>query len=86
MKQYLNFKNFYTEVLLAFVDAKCQFIWKTLGAPGNSHDSMHFQSIHLFNEIKEGNALPKKFQLIGKTKNSFHDSWRWCISNKTLDV
>ena len=68
MKQYHSFKNFCSEVLLAFIDAKCQFIWKKLGPPGNTHGSMYFQSTHLFNEIKEGNVLPKKFQLIGKTK------------------
>ena len=39
MKQYYNFKNFYSAVLLALVDAKYRFIWASLGAPGNTHDS-----------------------------------------------
>ena len=39
MKQYYNFKNFYSVVLLALVDAKYRFIWTSLGAPGNTHDS-----------------------------------------------
>ena len=32
MKQYYNFKNFYSLVLLALVDAKYRFIWASLGA------------------------------------------------------
>ena len=47
IKQYHNFKNFYSAVLLALVDAKYRFIWAALVAPGNTHDSTYFQSIHL---------------------------------------
>ena len=68
MKQYHNFKNLFPKVLLALADSKYQFIWTTLGAPGNRHDSMYFQSANAFHEINEGNALPEKFQFIGKTK------------------
>ena len=68
MKQYHNFKNFYSVVLLALVDAKYRFIWAALGAPGNTHDSTYFQSTHLFHEVNEGNVLPGKFQFIGNTK------------------
>ena len=39
MKQYCNFKNFCSVVLLALVDAKYRFIWASLGAPLNTHDS-----------------------------------------------
>ena len=68
MKQYHNFKNFYSVVLLALVGAKYRFIWSALGATGNTHDSTYFQSTHLFHEINEGNVLPEKFQFIGNTK------------------
>ena len=61
MKQYHNFKNFYSVVLLALVGAKYRFIWSALGATGNTHDSKYFQSTHLFHEINEGNVLPEKF-------------------------
>ena len=61
MKQYHNFKNFYSVVLLALVDAKYRFIWAVLGAPGNTYDSTYFQSTHLFHEINEGNVLTEKF-------------------------
>ena len=39
MKQYHNFKNFYSIILLALVDPKYRFIWASVGAPGNTHDS-----------------------------------------------
>ena len=67
MKQYHNFKNFYSVVLLALVDdAKYRFIWVALGAPGNTHDSTYLQSTSLYNEITRGKVLPDKFQQIGE--------------------
>ena len=68
MKQYHNFKNFYSVVLRALVDAKYLFIWTALGAPGNTHVSTYFLSTHLFHEINEGKVLPEKLQFIGNTK------------------
>ena len=46
-KQYHNFQNFYSITLLALVDPKCRFIWASVGAPGNTHDSTLFQSTGL---------------------------------------
>ena len=63
MKQYHNFKNFYSVVLLALVEAKYLFIWTALGAPGNTHYSRY-----LFHKIKKGNVLPENFQFTGNTK------------------
>ena len=60
MKQYYNFKNLYSVVLLALVDAKYRFIWASLGAPGNTHDSTYFQGTSLWDEINAGNVLPDK--------------------------
>ena len=68
MKQYHNFKNYYSVVLLALVDAKYQFMWAALSASGNTHDSTYFQSTHVFHEINEANVLPEKFQFSGNTK------------------
>ena len=39
-KEYRNFKNFYSVVLMGMVDAKYKFIWASCGYPGNSHDSL----------------------------------------------
>ena len=59
MKQYHNFKNFYSIILLALVDPKYRFIWSSVGAPGNTHDSTLFQSTSLWEKITAGSILPK---------------------------
>ena len=47
-------------MLLALVDAKYRFIWASLGAPGNTHDSTYFQSTSLWDETNAGKVLPDK--------------------------
>ena len=39
MKQYVNFKVFYSIVLMALVDPEYQFIWTSVEAQGKTHDS-----------------------------------------------
>lgn len=58
-KEYHNFKNFYSIVLMSLVDAKYRFMWGSCGFPGNSHDSIILQSTSLWSKIQEGNLLPK---------------------------
>ena len=53
MKEYQNFKIFYSVVLMAVVDAKYRFVWGSCGFPGNSHDSVILQSTSLWAGIKE---------------------------------
>ena len=57
-KEYHNFKNFYSVVLMAMVDAKYRFVWGSCGFPGNSHDSIILQSTCLWKRIKDGSFLP----------------------------
>ena len=57
-KEYHNFKNFYSVVLMAMVDAKYRFVWGSCGFPGNSHDSVILQATSLWNKIQEGSFLP----------------------------
>ena len=57
MKQYHNIKKFYSVILLALVDVKYRFIWASLGAPGNSHDSALFESTTLWSNIVSGDVL-----------------------------
>ena len=64
MKQYYNFKNFYSVILLALVDAHYRFIWASIGAPGNTHGSTYFQSTSLWENITKGEIIPKKVQTI----------------------
>ena len=44
-KEYHNFRNFYSIVLMTIVDAKDHFIWASVGFPGNSHDSIIFSPL-----------------------------------------
>ena len=64
-KEYHNFKNFYSVVLMAMVDSNYRFIWGSCGYPGNSHDSVIFQSTDLWAKIQNGSLLPKVGKKIG---------------------
>ena len=57
-KEYHNFKNFYSIILMAAIDAKYQFIWASAGFPGNSHDSIILQSTELYRSIIEDSIIP----------------------------
>ena len=61
-REYHNFKNFYSIVLMSMVDAKYRFVWGSCGYPGNSHDSIIFQSTAVWSSIKDGKFLPKVTQ------------------------
>ncbi|CAB3995080.1 Hypothetical predicted protein [Paramuricea clavata] len=64
-KEYNNFKNFYSIVLMALVDSHYRFIWGSCGYPGNSHDSIIFQSTELWSNIKDGDGLPSMGKKVG---------------------
>ena len=53
-KEYHNFKNFYSIVLVALVDSQYRFVWASCGFPGNSHDALVFKSTDLWRRIQEG--------------------------------
>ena len=57
-KEYHNFKNFYSIVVMAIVDARNRFMWASSGFPGNSHDAIIFQSTDLYNKISNEEYLP----------------------------
>lgn len=50
-KEFHNFKNFYSVILMAIVDAKYRIIWGSCGYPGNSHDSIIFQSTDVYKDL-----------------------------------
>ncbi len=68
-KEYHNFKNFYSIVLMAMVDAKYRFIWGSCGFPGNSHDSIILQSTSMWRKIKDGKILPEICQKLMMLKS-----------------
>ena len=65
-KEYHNFKNFYSIVLMALVDSHYRFVWGSCGYPGNSHDSIIFKSTELWSNIESGNVLPSIGKKIAK--------------------
>lgn len=58
-KEYHNFKNFFSIVMMAIVDAAARFMWVSVGFPGNSHDSIIFQSTQLWSDITEKKVIPE---------------------------
>ena len=52
-KEYRNFKDLYSIVLMAIVDSKYRFIRKNCGITGNSNDSTIFQASELYWQITE---------------------------------
>ena len=67
-REYHNFKNFYSIVLMAIVDAHDRFIWASVGFPRNSHDYIVFQSTDLWYNITENNIIPSISQVIEGTE------------------
>ena len=57
-KEYHNFKNFYSIVVMAIVDEKDRFMWASSGYPGNSHDAIILKSTDLYHRISNKNYLP----------------------------
>ena len=57
-KEFHNFKNFYSIVLIAMIDAKYKFVWASAGWPGNSHDAIIFQATDLYKKLSEDRVLP----------------------------
>ena len=64
-KEYHNFKNFFSIVLIVMVDSKYRFIWSSVGCPGNSHDSIILQSTKIWESITSGNVIPQISKKIG---------------------
>ena len=64
-KEYYNFKNFYSVIMMGMVDSNYRFIWGTCGFPGNSHDAIIFQSTKLWADIRESELLPHIAKDIG---------------------
>lgn len=64
-KEYYNFKNFYSVIMMGMVDSNYRFIWGTCGFPRNSHDPIILQSTKLWVDIRESELLPHIAKGIG---------------------
>ena len=58
-KEYHNFKNFYSIILMGMVDAQYRFVWGSCGFPGNSHDAIIFQSTQFWTDMQENHVIPQ---------------------------
>ena len=65
-KEYHNFKNFYSIVLMGMVDSHYRFVWGSCGFPGNSHDAIIFKSTDLWRSIQDGDLLPSMGKAVGE--------------------
>lgn len=63
-KEYHNFINFYSIVLMAMADSHYRFLWGSCGFPGNSHDSVIFRSTDLWSTIQNG-FIPSIWKTVG---------------------
>ena len=70
MQSYFNFKRFNSIVLKALVDARYKFIWASIRAPGNTHDSTNLQSTKM--QDCDGVEIPP--MILGDGKVPFR-SW-----------
>ena len=57
-KEFHNFKNFYSIILMAMVNAKYRLIWASSGWPGNSHDAVVIQATKIYDQLAEGKTFP----------------------------
>ena len=58
--------QFYSVVAMALVDSHSRFVLGTCGFPGNSCDSIIFQSTELWRDIMENNLIPCTGQEVNK--------------------
>ena len=59
---HLNVKGFYSIVLMSLMDAEYWFIWASVGALVNTHDSILLQSTDLWEIIVGGDMIPNVVQ------------------------
>jgi len=60
---FFNYKDFFSVVLLAIVDANCKFIFVDIGAYGKEGDSGIFTKSSLYKQIQTGEYFPRDAKL-----------------------
>ena len=61
-KEYHNFKNFFSIVLMAIADSNYRFIWASSGYLGNSHDAIIFQSTKFYSKMLNQTLIPHYYK------------------------
>ena len=57
-KEYYNFKNFYSIVMMGVVGADYKILWASAGLPGSFNDACTFQASKLYQHILNPSKLP----------------------------
>lgn len=76
-KEYHNFKNCDSVVLMAMVDLRYRFIWGSCGFPANSHDAIIFR-LRSLGKVKRTEFSPRYWTV----ECSFKDEWEWTDSSE----
>ena len=63
-KEYYNFKNFYSIVMMGLVGADYRFLWASAGLPGSVNDACTFQASRLYQSMLRGDKIPDIFKSI----------------------
>ena len=58
-KEYYNFKNFCSIVMIGIVGADYKFLWSSVGLPGSSNDACTFLASRLYQNIVGNDFLPE---------------------------
>ena len=58
-KEYYNFKNFCSIVMMGIAGADYKFLWTSVGLPGSSNDACTFQASRLYQTMVGNDFLPE---------------------------
>ena len=58
-KEYYNFKNFHSAVMMSIVGADYRFLWASAGLPGSVNNACSFQACKLYQDINNGKNCQK---------------------------
>ena len=66
-KEYYDFKNLYSVVMMGIVCADYRFLWASAGLPGSVNDACSFQACKLYQNINNG----ENYQIFIKQYKAF---------------
>ena len=69
-KEYFNYKNFYSIILMGVVDARCRFLWANCGSPGSSHDATVFKASSRYQKLSNHGYLSQ----LANNRNKWYSS------------
>ena len=83
-KEYYNFKNFYSVVIMGIASADYQFLWASAGLPETVNNVCSFQACKLYQDINNGEKLPEIYKTKKKHSNPSLNIKRLCLSTSHM--